>query len=111
MPLRLSELAAERREITIPWGEQSLVLTYRPGQVTPAMIDEADRRTGSDGIIWALVQWVSAWDLLGDDDKPLVITLEALADLPSKFIMTIFGAIVRDSRPNPPKGETSGAGS
>lgn len=111
MPLRLSELAAERRDLAVPWGEHTLALTYRPGQVTPAMIDEADRRAGSGGVIWALTQCISAWDLLGDEDKPLPITETALRELPSRFIMTVFGAIVRDSRPNPPRGETSGAGS
>lgn len=102
MPIKLSELMAGRCERLVAFGEEALAVTYRP-------YSEADEEAilGVHGGIWTngavrafLSDVVIAWDLLGDDGKPVPTDEAALKGISMDILAPIW-LDVRNSI-NPP---------
>ncbi len=115
MPVRVGNLVRDRRTVTIPVGDESLTITYKPSGITPETEDRlreyaADQRGGAM-LVALLADCLVEWDLLDDRGKPLPVNAETLRQLPMVFLTQLVQAITEDMRPNLPSAGGSGAGS
>ncbi|HLH22442.1 MAG TPA: hypothetical protein VK066_07950 [Chloroflexota bacterium] len=104
MALRLSHLAADRRTVQVPVGDEQLTVTYRPSGYTPLVEEEVaakrdDDRRPAGPIVALLAGVLDAWDLQDDRGKPVPTTAESLRTLPTRFLGQVLTAIVEDMSP------------
>jgi hypothetical protein len=110
---KLAQLLKDRRTLKISLGEgETLVVTYRPGAITPAThdvtMDLVEQQRQPAALAKSLALVIIDWDLIGDDDQPYPVTEEALRALPMSFLSDVFQAIQEDLSPNAAKSEGSG---
>lgn len=100
--MRVSELFAETKALTVPVGEGEIKLSYRPQAVTPEMIDRMTNagNVPGDAIVATVVDLVAAWDLQGDDEAAYPLTVKDVRRLPITFLATLTKAITEDINPN-----------
>jgi len=114
MPVSITHLVRDRRTVTVPVGDESLTVTYRPGGFTPEtearLRQYADDQRGGAALVALLADCLVEWDLLDEAGKPLPINAKALSSLPTLFLSQVVQAISEDMRPNPPSAGASGAG-
>ena len=111
MPIRVSNLAKNTRETIVSYEGEAAAVTYKPGAVTPNMLDEMQANKENAGALVSLIRrCVSQWDVLQDDGKQLPTDSPAVGDLPVAFLNVVLTAIFEDMRPNPQTGGTSAAG-
>lgn len=111
MPIRVSNLAKNVRETTVSYEGETAAVTYKPGSVTPNMLDEMQANKENAGALVKLIRrCVSQWDVLKDDGKQLAPDDPAVGDLPVSFLNAVLTAIFEDMRPNPSTSGTSAAG-
>jgi hypothetical protein len=106
MPIKLSDLVAQQRWITVDISGVDIKVAYAPNRITLRRAEELSRlvdRVGSDdSLSYAeemarmVCDLVSEWDIAGDDGKPYPITVEALKDFPSNILTKISAAISAD---------------
>lgn len=103
MPVRLSELVNDAKVVTVTIGDHSVNISYRPNAVTmPALLrlDTMTSATPAEQVeIMAvlLADFIGAWDILGEDDKPIPVTVDTLKAMPYRLIMLIMDAIKQDT--------------
>lgn len=116
---RLSELQAQLVTIPITFHSYGITLafdtTFRMAKMTPDWWSEYNQlivTNHPDFLPQTIVDLVESWGLLGDDDQPIPLTLEALRAVPSAILIdvrdTIFEATTVKKRKTT---ETLGAGS
>lgn len=115
MGVRVSHLVRDQRVITLPLDGETVVITYRPGGLTPETEDRLreyadDQRGGAMLVAW-LADVLVEWDVLDDTGQPLAPTAGNLRRLPTVFLAQVARAIAEDMRPNPQSGGLSAAGS
>lgn len=116
MPVTLSDLQRDERELDVQIGEATLHIVYRPSGITPVVEEELrqaqrDERTGGM-LAGLLVSILVSWDLLPEPDaEPLPIDEETLRELPMRFLAQLVTAIGEDSSADPLQSERSAAGS
>lgn len=114
MPLSLSALAAKTRKLAVTWDGETIEVEYKTAAVNPAyqsMLQKIDDKKSDQPSQWeAVLSIISTWDIV-DGGKPLPITKESLAKLPTSLLMAIVNAIMEDVNPNPRSGAPSAAGS
>ena len=123
MPIKLKDLKKATKTTSFVYGEDTVNLTYRPAAITPRVqyvaraltdlsgqqIDLTDLAQDARNAIVRdrtaavseaigdyldiLVSIITAWDVLGDDGKPLPVTAEVMADFPYEFINALFAAV------------------
>lgn len=116
MPIRLSDLANERRDTTITTPLGPLAVTYRPNALTPA---DSARLSSVQGEEWVkqllamLEEYIVAWDLVGPvknkvtgeavvpADEPIPLKKEILQHVSSDLLGEIFRAVQSDRDPKP----------
>lgn len=104
MPVRLSALTADRRTIKVPFGDDTLTLTYRPSAINA--VQEAreleDREKGLHLLSQArsLAEIISSWDLQDDDGQPVPVEPEVLGQLGLDVTSALTRAILDDLLPN-----------
>jgi hypothetical protein len=96
MPVAVTKLQRDTRTLRIPWDADTLNLVYRPGSVTPDLIDAVAQPEERQPVVKFLLATVQTWDLLDDDDKPLPVTEQLLAELPLLFLRALQTAILED---------------
>lgn len=115
MPVSIAHLVQDRRTITVPVGDESLTITYRPGGFTPEtearLRQYADDQRGGAALVALLADCLVEWDLVDEKGKPLPINAKTLSGLPVLFLTQLAQAITEDMRPNLPSAGDSGAGS
>ena len=115
MPVSISHLVRDRRTVTIPIGDESLMVTYRPSGFTSEtearLRQYANNQRGGAALVALLVDTLVEWDLLDESGKPLPINVKTLNGLPTLFLGQVVQAISKDMRPNLPSAGGSGAGS
>ena len=117
MPVKLGDLTKQTKTTTVQFEgvEDPLTVTYRPRHLTPARqaafreAAEAGRHT--EALVEGIVGLVAAWDLLGEDGRPVPLTAEALADVPLEVLGLVIEAIGQDVAPSPLPDNGSAAGS
>lgn len=108
MPIRLSDLKAATKTITIPvpGTDDTLTITYRLGEMTPERVDRLDElmeQPHTTSELWAMtLAIIVSWDLLDDEDQPIPVTPEAIASVPSPVLSWINRRIAEDAHANPP---------
>ena len=106
MPIRLSDLAAQRREIEVPFDEETVTVTYLPGKMTMQMQQRANQAmtmpadSGNRELAEILCELVVGWDVLGDDGLALAVTPETMSLLPLRFVTVLTKALFADINPN-----------
>ena len=110
MPITISHLKRNTRTIAVDFMGEQVNITYKPGEMTPALsLEMADVETRLP-IVTVLERTVTAWDVMDDDMRPLPITRATLLELPSAFLAAVFDALMEDVSVGKPSGATSGAG-
>lgn len=102
--MKLSQLTAATREIVVNYFGHEVQVTYRPGVLTPEEDDRLQVARAENGLTDALIDLLTrlivAWDVVGDDDKPLAITPATLRTLPNALLLNIVAAAQEDMVPN-----------
>lgn len=104
MPVRLSALTADRRTIKVPFGEDTLTLTYKPSAINA--VQEAreleDREKGLHLMAQArsLAEIIVSWDLQDDDGAAVPVSAEVLSQLGLDVTSALTRAILDDLLPN-----------
>ena len=137
MALSLQGLRDKLAEFEIEYMGDRAALTYRPATITEQMIGrfraveraqrarqaafdagedvpeaEEEERTQLDVLNEVLCATCFAWDVMGDDGRPVPFTPEALRELPIPFKMAVFQQIMEDYQGNQTRSAVrSGGGS
>lgn len=123
MPVMLKDLKKATKTVTFPYGADTVTLTYRPAAITPrvqyvagALVALGGQQVDLEGLtpaarnalvqqrtaaateaigdyVGMLAEIITAWDVLGDDGKPLPVTAGEMADFPYEFINALFAAV------------------
>lgn len=121
MPISLSALTADRRTVTIPFGDDVLTVVYRPSAINA--IQEAreleDREKGQvlRSQARSLAEVIASWDVVDEEGQPLPVSEDVLAALGIDVASKINRAILDDLLPNrqtptsSPNGSTPAASS
>jgi hypothetical protein len=116
MPLDLSDLKAKKRTVIVDYEGESIKVDYRPQMINPEYQTflkrlKDDQATDDEAEQWeSVLRVVCGWDIV-DDGKPVQITRENLAILPTSLLLTIMEAVMEDASPNRKSGGLSAAGS
>ena len=104
MPISLSALTADRRTVRVPFGDDTLTLTYRPSAVNAKQeareLEEREKGQHLMAQARSLAEIVESWDVLGDDGQPLPVSAEVLAGLGLDVTSKLTRAILDDLLPN-----------
>lgn len=103
MPKKISELQERTATCEMEYAAETYHIAYRPDVFTPRFETQlnAAQTTNNAEFCELLTRLFSDLDLLGEDDKPLPITAEALMDVPSSYLITAVKAVVGDMSPSP----------
>jgi hypothetical protein len=106
---KLSDLLKNQVTLVVPYRGTEITITYKPESVTADRQAELQKRV-ADGQLERhltdaayMVDVLTGWDLNGDDDSPLLISLENCRRLSTSLQMAIVNAIYDDQR-NPQPG-------
>lgn len=105
MPIKVSDLAAKTRPLTVDLGDgDKLQIVYRPHSVSLAdnqALQEAQGTLGAQPAVAArLCKLLAEWDLVDGDGEPWPITQGGLLALPDVLLADILAAIQEDQSPN-----------
>jgi hypothetical protein len=113
MPIRISDLANKRKEITVEWEGEAIRLAFRPGSMAlDAEVKAAESKEGNERgpIIESLRAMVLWWDIVDDDGKVAPISYEVLDRLPFPLLFAMNRAIIGAMYPNRQSAVTTAAG-
>ena len=117
MPIRLADLANQRRETVIKTDLGNIKVTYRPNALTPS---DAARLANAKGDEWVRVlltqmeDLIVDWDIVGPvynkttgeavvaTDEPVPVKKEVLQHVSSDLLGEMFQAVQNDRNPKSP---------
>jgi hypothetical protein len=98
--MRLSDLTSETRELAVPYKEKPdeyiVKLVYRTHVITPGFMREIQELDGVDRLVYQIKKIIVSWDVTDDDLKPIPITDEGLAEVPTQLMLWILDQIAQD---------------
>jgi len=113
MPLSFAKMVTNLATVTMDFGDTgSLNITYHPALITQdrmligSTFDDAKTTQATKDALAALdtaiVDVVASWDFYEDAEETILVplTVERISQLPMVLRGEIYGAIVRDVRPN-----------
>ncbi len=116
MPASLKSITSKRATVSVPVepddpdGDQVRV-TYRPKAFTPRVYQRfAEMQANSTNewesgpiLVEMFIRIVDKWDLRADaeDEDPIPLTAEGLADVPVALMSSIIGEAISDQQPDP----------
>lgn len=104
MPISLSALTADRRTVKVPFGDDTLTLTYKPSAVNAKQeareLEEREKGQHLLAQAKSLAEIVESWDVTDDKGKPLPVSEEVLAGLGLDVTSKLTRAILDDLLPN-----------
>jgi len=105
MPIKISDLAAKVRHLTVDLGEgDQLTISYKPNALTladeQALVDAQADGTATAKVADQLCKLLVLWDVVDEDDTPLPITPETMDTLPGAVLASVLTAIREDQSPN-----------
>ena len=106
MTIKLSDIISEKRWVTVDVSGFDVRVAYTPNTITLRRSEELshlldsidsnpDIRIGEE-TARMFCDLVSEWDILGDDDRPFPITVEALQDFPANILQRILEGVQAD---------------
>lgn len=116
MPVSLKKFISNSARVTLDFGDGDLLnVDYYPGRISErtfaqlqqfAQMAEAsgqgsiDSLTGGFGALNAVMaEIIQTWDLLADDDIPVPLTKDSLAEVPFMIRIEVAKAVMQDFRP------------
>jgi len=115
VPIRLSALTADRRTLSVPFGGDSLTLTYRPSAVNAAQeareLEERAKGERHDEFWKFLGPYGWSRGYMGEDGKPVPPSAEVIGGLGLEVTTRLMRAILADLLPNLTTGASSPNGS
>lgn len=117
MPITLQSLINKRKEITVEYGGDTVMIAYRPYsqaiddklKVATAKAAQDDGNAAIPLMIRQLIAILVDWDIT-DGEVKAVISEEVLRPLPTAFLIAISKAIAEDQYPNLMSGGDTAAG-
>jgi hypothetical protein len=113
MPIRIADLLAKTRTISVAVEDEQVSVTYRPlwynAEVEARLEAEAAGKLPSEDLTTMFCECLAGWDVVGPDGKPLPITPAAIREhrVPIKFLRLVLDAVAEDMRPGKPRDATS----
>ena len=91
---RLSKLRERLEPFKIEIAGETISGHYRPYSITGKRLEELTKRIADDGNATkanaeAIAELVADWDLMGEDDKPIALDVETLAENVPPSILTL----------------------
>jgi hypothetical protein len=124
MPVRVADLAKERREVLVNTPLGQVRVSYRPNVRTPADEARMAQATGEDAyreMLESMQKLVVDWELVGPvydaedgsiiiaEDEPVPTKPEVLQHISSTLLSMIFQEMLEDMRPNSQKNPSKGS--
>ena len=106
MPIRLSDLAAKTRTVTVDFEGTPIEVTYLPGRMTMATQQRLQKSTelpagkANRELATILAELVAGWDVTDDNGAPLPVTEELVRQLPLRFVTALTTELFEDINPN-----------
>lgn len=104
MPIRLSAITADRRTVKVPFGDDSLSLTYRPSAINAVQeareLEEREKGRHLQAQATSLAEIITSWDILDDEGQPLPVSEEVIATFGLDVVSKVTRAILDDLLPN-----------
>jgi hypothetical protein len=100
--MRLEEVYKERRELTLIFGTDQLVVVYNPHAISHRELREilakaiaSEGSSQSDWVIEFLSKTLVSWDLMSEEgsDDPYPVDSDSLAALPTLFLHRVLMAV------------------
>jgi hypothetical protein len=113
MPIKLHELAAKTRALTITYDGGELAFCYYPAHFTPLVAARFNAIPQADApfqeMVEALASILASWEILDEKGKPLPASVEWIEQMPLDLLNLIGEAIGHDMRPKGTNGTPSAA--
>lgn len=104
MPISISALAANRRTVKVPVGDEFLTVVYRPSAVNAVQeareLEERSAGRHVQSMANSLAEIIHSWDLVDDTGKAAPITSELLSTFGLDVLQTLTREIIGDLLPN-----------
>ena len=111
MPVRMSNLVADRRTINFPVGDDTLRIVYKPSTINAKQEiierEMRDQRLFLGAMAKSLATMIVDWDLQDDAGNQVPITEEVLGELGIDVLRRLQQAIMEDLLPNQRPAENS----
>ncbi len=93
-------------KVDIPGMRGKLDVTYNPGRITPKFWEKLNSRTRegdfsfSESKVMQIVEFVTDWSIVDDEDDPLPVDQETVRTLPTQVLDLILDGIQKDLYPD-----------
>ena len=111
MSMKLSEVRAKVKVVTVNWADETVDVGFHPAAVTPELVDKVQQQAATiegggagatiGGMLEPMLDW---WDVLDDDGQRIPTDAETIAALPIAFLMAVLETVQEDMRPPERKG-------
>lgn len=101
MSLTLAQLSDDEATVVVDYMGQTMEVDYRPGALTPAMVEDIVNPTSADDLGTCIEEVVISWDLVDAEANEVSPTAENCINLPMKFLRAVLTAIMEDGSPKP----------
>lgn len=98
--MRLSAILQKRVSVSVPFGAETLQVSYDPSKRTQRIAKQLEAATAAEALVILGVEW----DLQDDQGNPIPVTTEALMDVPADVLLPVIRA-VSEHRPESPDPE------
>lgn len=112
MAMKLSEVKAMTKVVTVEFMGGTVDVSYRPAAMTPAILEEvlamaktAETEAEDMSMIGSMLEPVlDWWDMLDDKGKRIGTTTEDIRQMPLPFLVKVLSDVQEDMRPPASKG-------
>lgn len=108
MPLTVEKLRIGRATIAVPYGEDTVSVTYRAGEITPAW-QAGLRLSNHESVAKEICAVVESWDIT-ENGEPYPLVVDKAVKLPLPLLRKILSDILYDVSPGKAIAVTSGGG-
>ena len=124
MPIKMQDLNKKALPAVFTYEGETCTVYYRPAKLTTRVQFAAaamatvgrEGQTAADQAALivevlgdyteALTGLLASWDVLGEDGKPIPITVDVIQELPLNFVYAMFTAIQQANSPNAESAKT-----
>lgn len=112
MAMKLSEVKAKTKVVTVSFMDETVDVSYRPAAMTPAILEDvlalaksAETDAEDMALVGSMLEPVlDWWDVLDDKGKRLPTTTESIREMPLAFLVQVLQDVQEDMRPPASRG-------
>lgn len=112
MAMKLSEIKAKTKEVTVLFMDETVDVSYHPAAMTPAILEDvmalargAETDAEDMALIGSMLEPVlDWWDVLDDKGKRIGTTMADIREMPLAFLIKVLDDVQTDMRPPAQKG-------